>query len=30
MADQDLVKHINNLQEQLYVERKENRRLKGA
>jgi len=29
-ADQKLVQHINNLQEQLYVERRENRRLKGA
>ena len=29
-ADQKLVHHINNLQEQLYVERRENKRLKGA
>jgi hypothetical protein len=29
-ADQKLVQHINNLQEQLYVERRENKRLKGA
>ena len=29
-ADQKLVQHINNLQEQLYTERRENKRLKGA
>ena len=29
-ADQKLVHHINTLQEQLYAERRENRRLKGA
>lgn len=29
-ADAKLLNHINNLQEQLYVERKSNRRLKGA
>jgi hypothetical protein len=29
-ADQKLVQHINSLQEQLYVERRENKRLKGA
>jgi hypothetical protein len=29
-ADQKLVQHINSLQEQLYAERRENRRLKGA
>jgi hypothetical protein len=29
-ADQKLVQHINNLQEQLYVEKRENKRLKGA
>lgn len=29
-ADQKLVQHINTLQEQLYAERRENRRLKGA
>jgi len=29
-ADQKLVQHINTLQEQLYKERRENRRLKGA
>jgi hypothetical protein len=29
-ADQKLVHHINTLQEQLYTERRENRRLKGA
>lgn len=29
-ADQKLVQHINNLQEQLYAERRENKRLKGA
>ena len=29
-ADAKLVNHINNLQEQLYVERRSNRRLKGA
>ena len=29
-ADPKLVAHINNLQEQLYVERNNNRRLKGA
>jgi hypothetical protein len=29
-ADQKLVEHINTLQEQLYAERQENRRLKGA
>ena len=29
-ADPKVVQHINNLQEQLYVERRENRRLKGA
>jgi hypothetical protein len=29
-ADQRLVEHINNLQEQLYAERRENKRLKGA
>jgi hypothetical protein len=28
-ADQKLVQHINNLQEQLYVEKRENKRLKG-
>jgi hypothetical protein len=29
-ADPKVVQHINNLQEQLYAERRENRRLKGA
>ena len=29
-ADQELVQHINNLQEQLYAEKRENKRLKGA
>ena len=29
-ADQKLVQHINTLQEQLYAERRENKRLKGA
>jgi hypothetical protein len=29
-ADQRLVEHINHLQEQLYAERRENKRLKGA
>jgi hypothetical protein len=29
-SDQKLVQHINTLQEQLYSERRENRRLKGA
>jgi hypothetical protein len=29
-ADQKLVHHINNLQEQLYAEKRENKRLKGA
>ena len=29
-ADQKLVEHINTLQEQLYTERRENKRLKGA
>ena len=29
-ADEKLVQHINNLQEQLYTERRENKRLKGA
>lgn len=29
-SDQNLVQHINTLQEQLYSERRENRRLKGA
>lgn len=29
-ADQQLVQHINNLQEQLYAEKRENKRLKGA
>lgn len=29
-ADQKLVEHINNLQEQLYAEKRENKRLKGA
>jgi hypothetical protein len=29
-ADPTVVKHINNLQEQLYAERRENKRLKGA
>ena len=29
-ADQKFVQHINTLQEQLYVERRENKRLKGA
>jgi hypothetical protein len=29
-ADPKLVQVINNLQEQLYAERRENRRLKGA
>ncbi len=29
-ADQKLVQHINNLQEQLYAEKRENKRLKGA
>jgi hypothetical protein len=29
-ADQKLVQHINTLHEQLYTERRENRRLKGA
>lgn len=29
-ADPKIVQHINNLQEQLYAERRENRRLKGA
>ena len=29
-ADQKLVQHINTLQEQLYTERRENKRLKGA
>jgi hypothetical protein len=29
-ADPKLVTHINNLQEQLYAERHNNRRLKGA
>jgi hypothetical protein len=29
-ADQKLVQHINNLQEQLYAEHRKNRRLKGA
>jgi hypothetical protein len=29
-ADQTLVQHINNLQEQLYAEKRENKRLKGA
>ncbi len=29
-ADQKLVQHINSLQEQLYSERRENKRLKGA
>lgn len=29
-ADQKLVQHINNLQEQLYAEKRENRRLKSA
>ncbi|MBZ5631023.1 MAG: hypothetical protein LAO06_19390, partial [Acidobacteriia bacterium] len=29
-TDQKLVQHINNLQEQLYAERRENKRLKGA
>jgi hypothetical protein len=29
-ADAKLVAHINNLQEQLYVERNSNRRLKGG
>jgi hypothetical protein len=29
-ADQKLVQHINNLQEQLYAAQLENKRLKGA
>jgi hypothetical protein len=29
-ADRNLLKHINDLQEQLVVERKKNRQLKGA
>ena len=29
-ADPNVVRHINNLQEQLYVERETNKRLKGA
>ena len=29
-ADQKLVQHINNLQEQLQAEKRENKRLKGA
>ena len=29
-ADQKLVQHVNNLQEQLYTERRQNKRLKGA
>jgi hypothetical protein len=29
-ADQTVVRHINNLQEQIYAEREANKRMKGA
>jgi len=29
-ADPNLIKHVNELQEQLYAERQKNRQLKGA